>query len=86
MLFIYRIQFFKVINVKNHNLFIIIVWNLATFLTLKNAYFHGKFNFFSYVQLGELCFALAPGGETPHSYTKGGARSPVPASYGPECK
>ena len=46
------LQFFKVLNVKNHNLFIIInhVWNLPTFLILKNAYFHGKLEKFSYVQ------------------------------------
>ena len=44
--------FLKVLNLKNHNLFIIIVWiyQLPTFFTLKNAYFHGTLGIFSYVQ------------------------------------
>ena len=51
-----QFKFFKVLTVKNHNLFIMIVfnhaWNLyAKFLTLKNAYFHGKLKKFSNVQV-----------------------------------
>ena len=55
----------NILNVKNHSLFITIVysyhvWNLAELITLKNAYFLGKFDNFLMKKGGSAPRTLRP--------------------------